>query len=126
MSESVVVCRIGSSRGGGTGSSTSAVAAPPFRLFGPFARPFRISCNLAPSEEGSDGGLIAGLAILWGTAGLSDRDGAFDPFAAGGPLTRILANPGLKRAASLLVSLGCLISRPGTTVPLLLTGAFPC
>lgn len=85
------------------GLLTSAEAAPPFRLFGPLALPFRMSSNGAPAAGGSLGEDTGGDRILSMPAGLSGLEPLGLP-ADGGPRASMLASPGLKRFANLLVS----------------------
>lgn len=97
------VTAAGSGADSTSGPLTSAAAAPPFRLLGPLALPFRISSSGAPGAGGSLGEAIGGERILSRSAGLSGLEPLGLP-AAGGPRASMLARPGLKRLASLLVS----------------------
>lgn len=81
--------------GSGSGLLTSAPAAPPFRRFGPLARPLRISCSCPPSAGGSLGDVTADVLALPKPAGLSDLDAEGDGFAPGGPRASMVASPGL-------------------------------
>jgi len=86
--------------------------APCLRFLGPLALPFRISCSGAPSAAGSLAALAVCTAERSDTAGLSDREGALDPFViAGGPRASMLARLELKRKATPLLWWGCLCSR---------------
>jgi len=84
-------------------AASGAAAAPPFRLFGPLALPFLMSSRGAPEAGGSLADAIGGDRILSMPAGLSGLEPLGLP-AEGGPRASMLASPGLKRFASLLVS----------------------
>ena len=85
--------------------------APPLLFFGPFALPLRTSFRGAPAAGGSLAAAATGLEVSI-PAGLSDREPLGE--APSGPRASILASPGLKRAASLLVG-----AAAGGKVPLL-------
>ena len=77
--------------------------APPLLFLGPFALPLRTSARGAPSAGGSLAAATAFLDDVSIPAGLSDLEALGDAPLPGGPRARMLARPGLKRAASLLV-----------------------
>jgi len=110
----------------GMSASGSTVDAPPFRLFGPFARPFRMSCNWPPSADGSEGGLDKDAVDRCAIAGLSGLDDGLEPLGCGGPRASMLASPGLNREAILLVSVACLACVAVIDGALLAAGALVC
>jgi hypothetical protein len=90
---------------GASGSTllASCTTAPRLLFFGPLALPLRTSAKGAPSAGGSLAAAATGLDDAPILTGLSEREPLGEPPLVGGPRARMLARPGLKRAASLLV-----------------------
>ena len=110
----------GTSCFGASGSTVLAFCAeaPPLLFFGPFALPLRTSLRGAPAAGGSLAAAALDLDEVSMPAGLSDLEPLGEAPLPGGPRARMLARPGLKRAASLLVG-----AAAGGKVPLFSTVA---
>lgn len=105
---------------GASGSTALAFCAdvPPLLFLGPFALPLRTSLRGAPAAGGSLAAAAVGLDEVSMPAGLSDLEPLGEAPLPGGPRANMLARPGLKRAASLLVG-----AAAGGKVPLFSTAA---
>ena len=91
---------------------------PALLFLGPFALPLRTSARGAPGAGGSLAAAVTDLDEVSTSAGLSDLEPLGEAPLPGGPRAKMLARPGLKRAASLLVG----VATDGK-VPLLSTAA---